>query len=172
VRIDIEYSDLDRVIRNLDQAQATLDASMDDLCEQIGAEFVAKCEEESPRGDKWRERDPRRTGTPFAELWDYEVTPLSEDSTEIAIKNLHSAAGVILLGRETPWVINAKSPKGMSFPWEALPNWGWVYGAQQVTHPPMEGAMTHEKTLELLRDDIEMKLSQVAERVAYEIVRP
>jgi len=108
MNIHIEYSDLDRVIRNLEQAEATMDAGMDALCEQIGAEFVAKCEEESPRGDKWREHDPRRTGPRFAELWDYEVTPLSEDATEIAIKNLHPAAGVILLGRKTEWVINAK----------------------------------------------------------------
>ena len=169
--LDIEYADLDRVIRNLDQAPATMAAGLDEMCEEIGAQFVAKTEEMSPVGDLWRQRDPRRTGPHFKDLWEYEVTRLSADSTEIAIKNVHPAAGVILLGRETPWVITAKSAKGMSFPWQAL-NWAWVYGARQVTHPAMEGAMTHVKTLALLRDDIEAKLSQVAQSVAYIITRP
>jgi len=106
--ITVEYSDLDRAIRNLELSEVELGARMAELAEDIGAAFIAKCAETSPRGDKWRAHDPRRTGPHFADLWDYEVTPLSVDSTEIAIKNVHEAAEIILLGRETPWVITAK----------------------------------------------------------------
>jgi len=169
--ITVEYSDLDRVIRNLEQAPATLAAGLNAMAEEVGGELASKCEELSPVGTKWRAHDPRRTGPHFKDLWDYEVTPLGVDVTEVAIKNVHPAAGVILLGRDTPWSIKAKSPsKPMSFPWEAL-GWKWTT-AQQVMHPAYEGHETHIKALDVLQDDIESKLSLVADRVGYIITRP
>jgi hypothetical protein len=156
----IESVDLDRAIAAIGKSVRWVESKMQAVMEELMDEFVEKAAEESPRGDKWREHDPRRTGPQFYTLWEAEVTR-QRGRVIGELINTHPAAKAIVFGREDPWLIQAKTPKGMSFPWEAI-DWDWVYGARQVVHPSMPGAETHLKALELMSDEIDAKFRGLA----------